>query len=67
MKIAVLGCGRIGKMHANNVHRHPRATLAMVYDVYEPAGEIHFARTGRALHCFRSGGCDFGGNCVAGA
>lgn len=39
MKIAVLGCGRIGQMHAENVHRHPRASLSMVYDVYEPAAK----------------------------
>lgn len=39
MKIAVLGCGRIGQMHAENVHRHPRTSLSMVYDVYEPAAK----------------------------
>ena len=33
LRIAVLGCGRIGQMHAANVARHPRATLVAVYDV----------------------------------
>lgn len=33
LRIAVLGCGRIGQMHAANVARHPRAELAAVYDV----------------------------------
>ena len=33
LRIAVLGCGRIGQMHAANVARHPRATLPMVYDI----------------------------------
>ena len=33
VKFAVLGCGRIGRMHALNLARHPRAELAYVYDV----------------------------------
>lgn len=33
LRIAVLGCGRIGQMHAANVARHPRAKLVAVYDV----------------------------------
>ena len=33
VRIAVLGCGRIGQMHAANIGRHPRASLAMVYDI----------------------------------
>jgi len=37
LKIAVLGCGRIGRMHAENIARHPRAKLAGVFDVYQPA------------------------------
>lgn len=39
LRIAVLGCGRIGQMHAANVARHPRAELAMVYDVHTPAAD----------------------------
>jgi myo-inositol 2-dehydrogenase / D-chiro-inositol 1-dehydrogenase len=30
---AVLGCGRIGRMHARNLARHPRAELVSVYDI----------------------------------
>ena len=37
LRIALLGCGRIGRMHAANITRHPRATLAMVYDVHVPS------------------------------
>ena len=33
VKFAVLGCGRIGRMHALNLARHPRAELTYVYDV----------------------------------
>ena len=33
VKFAVLGCGRIGRMHAINLARHPRAELAWVFDV----------------------------------
>ena len=32
LRIAVLGCGRIGQMHAANVAKHPRAELVTVYD-----------------------------------
>ena len=39
LRIAVLGCGRIGQMHAANVARHPRAKLATVYDVHAPSAE----------------------------
>ena len=37
LRIAVLGCGRIGRMHAANIARHPRASLAMAYDVHAPS------------------------------
>ncbi len=37
LRIAVLGCGRIGKMHALNIVRHPLAQLAAVFDVHEPS------------------------------
>ena len=33
LNIAVLGCGRIGRMHARNIAAHPRAELVAVYDV----------------------------------
>ncbi|RWR27580.1 inositol 2-dehydrogenase [Sinirhodobacter populi] len=37
LRIAVLGVGRIGRMHAENIAAHPRATLAGVFDVHTPA------------------------------
>ncbi len=39
LRIAVLGVGRIGRMHAENIVAHPRATLAGVFDVYEPSAK----------------------------
>jgi len=33
LRIAVLGCGRIGRMHAANIAVHPRTRLAAVYDI----------------------------------
>lgn len=39
LRIAVLGCGRIGQMHAANIAKHPRAELAAVYDVHRPSAE----------------------------
>lgn len=39
LSIAVLGCGRIGRMHAENIANHPRARLAGVFDVYDPAAD----------------------------
>lgn len=37
--IVVLGVGRIGRMHAENIAAHPRATLAGVFDVHEPSAK----------------------------
>ncbi len=39
MRIAVLGVGRIGRMHAENIARHPRTNLAGVYDIHTPSAE----------------------------
>jgi myo-inositol 2-dehydrogenase/D-chiro-inositol 1-dehydrogenase len=39
LRIAVLGCGRIGRMHARNVAAHPQTALACVYDIHRPAAE----------------------------
>lgn len=39
LNIAVLGCGRIGQMHARNIARHPRAKLATVFDIDAGAAE----------------------------
>ena len=46
VRIAVLGCGRIGQMHAANVARHPRASLPMVYDVDAAAAAAVAEREG---------------------
>jgi myo-inositol 2-dehydrogenase/D-chiro-inositol 1-dehydrogenase len=46
VKFAVLGCGRIGYMHALNLARHPRAELAYVYDVIEDAAATAAGATG---------------------
>jgi myo-inositol 2-dehydrogenase / D-chiro-inositol 1-dehydrogenase len=46
IRIAVLGCGRIGVMHAANIAAHPRATLAGVYDIHAPAAEAVAKKTG---------------------
>lgn len=37
LRIALLGCGRIGQMHADNIAAHPGAALAGVFDVHSPA------------------------------
>ena len=36
---AILGCGRIGRMHARNIKAHPRAELMACYDVVAKAAE----------------------------
>jgi myo-inositol 2-dehydrogenase/D-chiro-inositol 1-dehydrogenase len=53
VKFAVLGCGRIGRMHAINLARHPRAEIAYVYDVVAAAAagtaEVTGARKAREV------------------
>ena len=44
--VAVLGCGRIGRLHARNLARHPRARLALVFDVAGEAGQQIAAELG---------------------
>ena len=39
VNFAVLGCGRIGRMHAGILARHPRARLHSVFDVSDAAAE----------------------------
>ena len=39
IRIAVLGCGRIGRMHAKNIVIHPRTELAVVHDLHQPAAD----------------------------
>lgn len=46
IRIAVLGCGRIGAMHADNIAHHDKAALAMVYDLYAPSAEAVAAKHG---------------------
>ena len=46
VRIAVLGCGRIGVMHAANIAAHPRARLAAVQDINRVAAEAVAASTG---------------------
>ncbi len=38
-RISVLGCGRSGRMHADNIAAHPRAELAGVFDVHAPSAD----------------------------
>lgn len=49
IKIAVLGCGRIGQMHARNIARHPRAQLASVFDIDSGAAQRLGAELGVAV------------------
>jgi myo-inositol 2-dehydrogenase/D-chiro-inositol 1-dehydrogenase len=37
IRFALLGCGRIGRLHADSIDVHPRAELAWVYDPIESA------------------------------
>ena len=37
IQFAVLGCGRIGRMHADNLAAHARAELVWAFDVQRPA------------------------------
>ena len=43
---ALLGCGRIGGLHARNIAAHPRAELAACYDVAAAAAEAVARDTG---------------------
>ena len=37
--IGLLGCGRIGRVHARNIGAHPRARLVAAYDPMGTAAE----------------------------
>jgi myo-inositol 2-dehydrogenase / D-chiro-inositol 1-dehydrogenase len=52
LRIGLFGCGRIGRLHANNIAHHADAELAQVFDVHPPA-----ARDLAALH-----GCPVAGS-----
>jgi len=45
-KIALLGAGRIGRIHAANAHAHPALTLSHVVDPADAAAEILARATG---------------------
>ncbi len=45
---AVIGCGRIGRMHARNVRAHPRADLVACYDIASQAAAETAAELGSA-------------------
>jgi myo-inositol 2-dehydrogenase/D-chiro-inositol 1-dehydrogenase len=44
--MAVLGCGRIGRLHARNIARHARAKLVTVFDVSAEAAQQVAAELG---------------------
>lgn len=46
MKIALLGAGRIGQIHAANIHHHPRTQLHVVADVNSAAAKSLAERYG---------------------
>ena len=35
LRLGLLGCGRIGRVHADSLAAHPRAELAVAYDPFE--------------------------------
>jgi myo-inositol 2-dehydrogenase / D-chiro-inositol 1-dehydrogenase len=39
VKVGLLGCGRIGRVHADSINVHPRAELTRAYDPIEPAAQ----------------------------
>ena len=39
LRMCVLGCGRIGRMHGDNIAAHPRTELSGVFDVHAPSAE----------------------------
>ncbi len=46
IKFALFGAGFIGRVHANNIAAHPRATLQYVYDINTEAAEQVASRLG---------------------
>jgi myo-inositol 2-dehydrogenase/D-chiro-inositol 1-dehydrogenase len=46
IEVAVFGAGRIGKIHAANVARHPQATLKYVVDTHAPSADALAAELG---------------------
>ena len=46
VRLGVIGCGRIGRVHADSIDVHPRAELAHVYDPFEDVAREVGARFG---------------------
>lgn len=46
LRFALFGCGRIGRMHADNLAKHPRTELVAVYDVFAEAAGATAKMTG---------------------
>lgn len=46
IRLAILGAGRIGQLHAGNILANPRATLAYVYDPHADSASRLAAQTG---------------------
>ncbi|GBQ12710.1 inositol 2-dehydrogenase [Komagataeibacter rhaeticus] len=53
--IGVLGCGRIGAMHATNIAAHPRARVAAVYDINPDAARAVSLATGAPVMASAAG------------
>jgi len=49
MRMAVIGCGRIGRMHAANIRLHPETELTMVFDEHAPSAREVSAENGGAV------------------
>ena len=49
LNIAILGCGRIGAMHADNIAAHPRSQLAGVFDINRAAAEACAEKHGTTI------------------
>ena len=49
IRIALLGAGRIGKIHGRNAALHPKAKLVSVSDPHGPSAEALAAETGAAV------------------
>ena len=49
MGVALFGAGRIGKIHAANLARHPHAQLRYVVDVHRPSAEALAAQHGATV------------------
>ena len=51
VRMAVLGCGRIGQMHARNIVQHPETSLSAVFDVNAAsATEVAEKYSARKIH-----------------